>query len=237
MADYLLMLLEDEQAQEREPPKSTATLIEQQAEYTDRIRRTGKLKDSGRLRPSREGQRVRRHGDHVSVQEGPFDEQGRSLGAYLWVQADGIDAAARLAAECPTHASDEIDVRPVMKGNIEGDKEGKPGKIFAFGVLGHATTEGAWVEIMNRIDAESQGRPQAAGFIGGVRLEAPKSGRRVVSEAGRRAIFDGPFLESKEVIGGVFLVRMTSMDTAIAWASESPFVAHGALEIRELWRI
>jgi hypothetical protein len=49
-------------------------------------------------------------------------------------------------------------------------------------------------------------------------------------------MLDGPFLESKEVIGGLFFLRMTSIDEAVAWAAESRFVVHGTLEIRELWR-
>jgi hypothetical protein len=58
----------------------------------------------------------------------------------------------------------------------------------------------------------------------------------VASAGGRRAVFDGPFLESKEVIGGLFFLWMASLDEAVDWASRSEFVKHGALEIRELWR-
>jgi hypothetical protein len=39
------------------------------------------------------------------------------------------------------------------------------------------------------------------------------------------------------VIGGLFIVRMTSIDEAVRWVGETRFVVHGALEIRELWRI
>jgi hypothetical protein len=58
----------------------------------------------------------------------------------------------------------------------------------------------------------------------------------VATRGERRATFDGPFLESKEVIGGVFLVRMASLDDVVRWAGASAFIAHGSLEIRELWR-
>jgi hypothetical protein len=51
-----------------------------------------------------------------------------------------------------------------------------------------------------------------------------------------QATFDGPFLESKEVIGGLFFLRMTRIEDAVRWAGETPFVLYGALEIRELWR-
>ena len=49
-------------------------------------------------------------------------------------------------------------------------------------------------------------------------------------------VVDGPFAESKEVIGGVFFMRMATQEEAVHWASQTPFVVHGMLEIRELWR-
>jgi hypothetical protein len=103
-------------------------------------------------------------------------------------------------------------------------------------VLGSARTEEAWIGVMDRIDEETRGRFPEAPFLGGLRLEPPRSGRRVATRGERHATFDGPFLESKEVIGGLFVVRMTNIDEAVRWAAETPFVLRGALEIRELWR-
>jgi hypothetical protein len=123
-----------------------------------------------------------------------------------------------------------------MKGRIDEGKESKPGKIFACAVLGNASTEQGWVEVMDRIDADTRGRLTGASVLGGMRLEPPRTGRRVATRAERRATFDGPFLESKEVIGGVFFVRMRSIDDVVRWAGETNFVVHGALEVRELWR-
>jgi hypothetical protein len=89
---------------------------------------------------------------------------------------------------------------------------------------------------MDRIEADSQSMSPLPGRCGGVRLMPPKTGRRVATDGGRRAIFDGPFLESKEVIGGVMFARMTSIEEAVRWATGTPSIAHGVLEIRELWR-
>jgi hypothetical protein len=234
MADYLLMVLEDEHAHGVESPKAMAELIERRARYGAGLRRAGRLRDSGRFRPSSEGKRARRSGERLEILDGPFADGSKTLGAYYWVQAESVDEAAKLAADCPTLPSDEIEVRPLMKGEIEPDKEARPGKIFGFAVLGNAATEEAWVRIMDRIDAETE--PFPAAFLGGLRLEAPRSGRRVATRDERRATFDGPFLESKEVIGGVFFLRLAHLDEAVRWAGESHFVLHGALEIRELWR-
>ena len=237
MTEYLVLTREDEHAHASQSPKAMSELIEKSAAYADELRRAGRLVDHGRFRPSKEGKRVRREGDRLEVRDGPFTEEGLALGGYYWVQASSFDEAAELAAKAPVLPTDEIDVRPVMKGMCAKEKDAKPGKLFACAVLGSTRTEEAWVEVMDRIDEETRGRFPEASFLGGLRLEPPRSGRRIATRGDRRATFDGPFLESKEVIGGLFLVRMTSIEDAVRWAGETPFVVHGALEIRELWRI
>lgn len=236
MAEYLVMTLEDEDAHASQSPKEISELIEQGAEFADELRRAGRLKDHGRLRPSKEGKRLRREGGRLQVRDGPFAEEGRALGSYCWVEAGSVDEAAEIAARLPGLPTDVIEVRPLTAGTVPADKEARPGKLFACAVLGSTTTERAWVEVMDRIDAETRGRFPASSFLGGLRLEPPSAGRRIVTQRERRATLDGPFLESKEVIGGLVLLRMTSLDEAVRWAGETRFVVHGALEIRELWR-
>jgi len=241
MPDYMLMVLENEAEHAAQSPTAMAELIEQRAQFAGRLRRAGKLRDHGRFRPSKEGKRARRDGARFAVEGGPFaetgkgGEEGKALGAYYWVQAAGVDEAAQLAIECPALPSDQIDIRPVMKGVGDSEKEAKPGKIFGVVVLGNAVDEDGWLQVMDRIDAETHANLPDS-FLGGVRLEPPSSGRRVETRGGRRAMFDGPFLESKEVIGGLFFVRVTSYDDAVRWLADTRHGVHGAIEIRELWR-
>src|SRR5215510_7489598 len=196
MADYMLLVLEDEDLHAAQSPAAMAALIEKRAQFVDGLRRAGHLRDSGRFRPSKEGKRVRR-GDQLQVEGGPLVYDGKALGAYYWVQADSVEEAARLAIDCPTLASDDVDVRPVKKAFVASDEVAKQGKIFGFVVLGNAATEEDWVKVMERTGAEPQTH-FAGSFLGGVRLESPKAGRRVAARGERRAMFDGPFLESKE---------------------------------------
>jgi hypothetical protein len=233
--DYLLMVLEDEAEHAAQSPAAMAGLIEQRAAFVGRLRGAGKLRDHGRLRPSKEGKRARRQGPRLTVEGGPFAEAGKALGGFYWVETGSLDEAAQLAVECPALATDHVDVRPVMKGVGDSDRDAKPGKIFGVVVLGNAVAEEGWVEVMDRIDAETHANLPDS-FVGGVRLEPPSSGRRVETRGGRRAMFDGPFLESKEVIGGLFFIRATSHEDAIRCLSNTQHGVHGAIEIRELWR-
>jgi hypothetical protein len=234
MADYLLMVLEDERAHEARSPGQIAELIDDQARFGQRLRDAGQLRDSARLRPSKHGKRVKRVAAELQVVDGPFADDGKALGACYWVDAANIDDAARLAAELPALASDEVDVRPLMKGRASADKHASPGKVFACGVLGNAASEAEWTRVMDAIDATSD--EVRADSIAGVRLQPPTSGKRVATRGERRAILDAPFLESKEVIGGVFYLRAMTIEDAVRWAAATRFIAFGGVELRELWR-
>jgi hypothetical protein len=237
MPDFMILIHEDEAAQARIAPSDTKRLIEAHAAYVVTLRAAGAYRDGERLRPSAEGRRVRAGGGGARVEPGPFAGDGRALAGYYVVRADDLAAAAALAESCPIAPGDALDVRPLLKGDVRAEKSSARGKTFAFAVLGSAVGERAWVEVMDRIDADTHAGFPAERFLGGVRLEPPGRGRQVVSRGGgKRAVMDGPFLESKEVIGGVFFLRMASLDEAVAWAATTRFVAHGALEVRELWR-
>ena len=56
---------------------------------------------------------------------------------------------------------------------------------------------------------------------------------RMVSGKNGRVVADGPFAESKEAIGGYFLLQVNSLDEAVAIAQECPGLAYGAkVEVR-----
>ena len=97
MAEYLVMTREDERAHASQSPKAMSELVEKSAAYADELRRAGRLKDSGRLRSSKEGKYVRREDDRLTVRNGPFAQEGKALGGYYWVQASGLDEAAAMS--------------------------------------------------------------------------------------------------------------------------------------------
>jgi hypothetical protein len=50
-------------------------------------------------------------------------------------------------------------------------------------------------------------------------------GRRVRFSGGNRAVIDGPFAESKQLIAGYWILQVQSMDEAVEWAERFPFEA------------
>jgi hypothetical protein len=64
-------------------------------------------------------------------------------------------------------------------------------------------------------------------------LEASSKGARVKFEGLKRTVIDGPFAESKELIGGFWIWELKSKDEAIEWLKRAPF-QDGEIEIRQL---
>ncbi len=54
---------------------------------------------------------------------------------------------------------------------------------------------------------------------------------------GRQATTDGPFAETKEVLGGYYLVDVADLDEALAWAAKMPNIAYGSVEVRPIMEL
>jgi hypothetical protein len=57
---------------------------------------------------------------------------------------------------------------------------------------------------------------------------------RVSTRAGRQSVLDGPFAESKELIGGFFLLDCATRDEAVGLAAECPAAEWATIEVREI---
>ena len=49
---------------------------------------------------------------------------------------------------------------------------------------------------------------------------------------GERLVTDGPFAETKEQLGGYYLIDVPDLDAALEWASKMPNIARGSVEVR-----
>jgi len=77
-------------------------------------------------------------------------------------------------------------------------------------------------------------RMQEAGvLVGGEKLQ-DGTGRVLRRADGQTSIIDGPYTESKEVIGGLFEIRAEDYQAAAAVARDCPHLEYGAIEIREI---
>ena len=65
-------------------------------------------------------------------------------------------------------------------------------------------------------------------------LHPPSMGARVSFAGGKPKVTDGPFAESKEVLGGYWMIDVASREDAIAWASRCPGSDNEVIEIRQV---
>jgi hypothetical protein len=72
-------------------------------------------------------------------------------------------------------------------------------------------------------------------LVGSNRLQPSASSTVVKVANGKSQVLDGPYVDSKEQIGGYFLIEAPDLDAAIAWAARCPASSHGAVELRPVW--
>ncbi|HEY6555916.1 MAG TPA: YciI family protein [Polyangiaceae bacterium] len=78
---------------------------------------------------------------------------------------------------------------------------------------------------------------KAGVLLGGDPLQPSDGAVRISGEGGKRKLLDGPFSESKEIIGGYVLLEVKSRAEAVEWASRCPAADMGAwsyVEVREI---
>jgi hypothetical protein len=74
---------------------------------------------------------------------------------------------------------------------------------------------------------------QASGkMVAGDALQATDTATSVRVRDGETLTTDGPFAETKEVLGGYYLVDVETLDEALDWAAKIPGAAHGTIEVR-----
>ncbi len=71
--------------------------------------------------------------------------------------------------------------------------------------------------------------------LGGEALDGVDTATTVRVRNNETLTTDGPFAETKEVLGGFYLIDVADLDEAIAVATELPGSWHGSVEVRPLW--
>ncbi len=65
-------------------------------------------------------------------------------------------------------------------------------------------------------------------------LRPPSEGARVAFKSGKSHVIDGPFIETKECVGGYWMIQVKSKDEALAWASRAPMGDNELIEVRQV---
>jgi hypothetical protein len=100
--------------------------------------------------------------------------------------------------------------------------------------------EGQWADMSEEEAAAEMARWEdytnqlvaAGAMVSGEGLQASATSKTLRVENGERVVTDGPFAETKEQLGGFYVIECASVDEALEWAAKLPSAEKGSTEIR-----
>jgi len=90
-------------------------------------------------------------------------------------------------------------------------------------------------KLMADYGAFTQGIVQSGHFKSADRLKPVDTATTVRVREGKTLTTDGPFAETREQLGGYYLVEAKDIDEAVAIAAKVPTAKHGSIEVRPVW--
>lgn len=83
--------------------------------------------------------------------------------------------------------------------------------------------------------AYTEAMKKAGAYVGKSGLRPTSDATTVRAQGGKVSVLNGPFAETKEQLGGYYLIETPDLDAALAWAKCHPGAAHGSIEVRPVW--
>jgi hypothetical protein len=208
-------------------PKPEPEVIQRVGGMVGEMIGAGILKGGDGLCPSSQGARVRLAGGKATVQAGPFPGDGALPSRYAQFRAATLDQAAEIAARFGRIFGDvTVDVRPAVEVwdlGMAPKPEGLASRRYMAVVTADAASEsGAALrpeqQAALKSFAEDLGR--TGDLLGMERFEPSRAGKRLraAGAKGKPALLDGPFTETKELIGGFVIVETATLGEAAGWA-------------------
>jgi len=200
--------------------------------YSGELASRGKLRVGAPLRPESEAARVTVRGGKPVVTDGPYAESKEVLAGFWIVDAASREEALELARGCPHARHGIVEVHPLEFRMAAPDPgQGLP-FLYAFRAETRIQDEGR-AKLREMLDftvtLKQEGRFLETGPLAPAPLPA-----RLETKGGKLLVTDGPFAESREIVGGYALLRAASRAEAIEIAKRYPHPKWGPLELREI---
>ena len=90
-------------------------------------------------------------------------------------------------------------------------------------------------KILGEYQSFTQSIIQSGNFKGGDRLQPTSTATTVRVRDGKTLTTDGPFAETREQLGGYYMIDAKDLDAAIAIAARIPGARNGSIEVRPVW--
>lgn len=100
-----------------------------------------------------------------------------------------------------------------------------------------ALPQDAQMQALAAYGAYSQALQEAGILRSANRLRRAADATVVRVRGSKTEVQDGPFADTREELGGYYLIEAKDLDTAITWASRCPGASHGTVEVRPVWEM
>lgn len=89
-------------------------------------------------------------------------------------------------------------------------------------------------EVTGAYLAFTKAMQDAGVLVGGDRLDRSVNATTVRAENGKTKVLNGPYAETKEQLGGYYIIEAKDLDAALSWAARCPGARHGVMEVRPI---
>jgi hypothetical protein len=230
--------------------------IEECFAYDDPLFKDGHWIEGGQaLQSARHAKTLRWKNGKVVVTDGPFTETKEQLGGTGVLEARDMDHAIALISKHPGLRLGPFEIRPIdeesLKRQMASDAEwrGKAAAVpkdnpasMKFASLGYVPGNN-WDEIseserdamIEQCIAFDAARRKDGQWLGGIALQGAGTAKTLRLKAGKVAITDGPYAETKEWLGGVVVLQIKDMNHAVELLSRHPALPFGiSIELRPI---
>jgi hypothetical protein len=90
-------------------------------------------------------------------------------------------------------------------------------------------------QMMAAYTAYTAALKDAGVWVDGNRLQRAASATTVRVAGDKPRVLNGPYSETREQLGGYYMIDAPDLDAALSWAARCPGASHGVVEVRPLW--
>lgn len=199
--------------------------------------RSGRLLAADGLRATSQGVRLNFVNGQRTVTRGPFGGNNELIAGFAVMKLASLDEAIEWSTKFADAIGDvEIDIRPATEPWDIGLGEKPQGlstrryiamhKATASSEAGTPPTEAQ----LQRVGALVEQMTKAGVLLSTAGIASSRTAQRVRNFGGKKAVLDGPFAESKELVGGFVMLELDSRPEALEWALRYVDVL-GAIEL------
>ena len=90
-------------------------------------------------------------------------------------------------------------------------------------------------QMLAAYSAYTEAIKKAGVYVGSNRLRPTSDATSVRISNDKTKVLNGPYAETKEQLGGYYMIDVPELDAALSWASRCPGASHGTIEVRPVW--